>query len=105
MSDGPTLDGNAAQVRLIVQQTISALEATREKKSASLPAWAGVLLSVVTIIFLAGSLTGDVAVAKSQSGAATEAVAQIRAEQARMASDIKYLVAAEERRQRKEDGR
>lgn len=61
MAEPPILDGNAAQVRAIIEQTISALEAGRGKRWGSVPAWAALILSIVGIVFAAGSLRSDVA--------------------------------------------
>lgn len=66
MSDGPILDGNAAQVRAIIQQTIKAAEMSREKQRASWPAWIALILSLFGITFSAGSLRSDVATASTR---------------------------------------
>lgn len=62
----PVLDGNAAQVRAIIEQTISSVEATRGKQRASWPAWVALGLSVVGIVFSAGGLRSDVATATTR---------------------------------------
>jgi hypothetical protein len=61
MTDKPILDGNAAQVRAIIEQTMAAVEAGRGKRWGSVPAWAALILSIVGIVFGAGSLRSDVA--------------------------------------------
>ena len=66
MSDTPILDGNAAQVRAIIEQTLTAAELSRGKKTASWPAWLGVGLSVAALIFGAGVLRSDVATANNR---------------------------------------
>ena len=62
----PILDGNAAQVRAIIQQTVAAVEEGRGKQRASWPAWTALALSVFGIIFAAGSLRSDVATASTR---------------------------------------
>lgn len=66
MTSQPILDGNAAQVRAIIEQTVSAVEASRGKSWGSLPAWAALVISVVGIGFSAGALRGDVASANTR---------------------------------------
>lgn len=66
MADAPILDGNAAQVRLIIEQTIASLEASRGKQRASWPAWIGAIVSIGVLIFSAGSLRSDVATATTR---------------------------------------
>lgn len=57
--------GNAAQVRLIVEQTIEAYRVldkdSSSKRTASWPAWIALGLSVAGLIFGAGVLRSDVA--------------------------------------------
>ena len=63
--------GNAAQVRAIAEQLAGQLfEAWRaeqvqlgEKQRASWPAWLGLMLGAISIVFAAGSLRSDVAAA------------------------------------------
>lgn len=94
-------DGNAAMVRLIVTQTLEAERAVNgEKKSASVPAWAGVIMSLVTIIFLAGSLSGDVAVAKTQASDATKAVSAIQTDIASIKATLDQMQKQQERERR-----
>jgi hypothetical protein len=66
MSTKPVLDGNAAQVRVIIEQTIASLEASRGKRWGSVPAWSALALSIVGIVFAAGSLRSDVATATTR---------------------------------------
>lgn len=66
MTTQPVLDGNAAQVRAIIEQTIASVEVTRVKQRASWPAWIGAIFSVGLLIFSAGSLIGDVATANTR---------------------------------------
>lgn len=66
MTGKPILDGNAAQVRAIIEQTVTAVEASRGKRWGSVPAWAALVISVVGIAFSAGSLSGDVATATTR---------------------------------------
>lgn len=96
----PILDGNAAQIRAIIQQTVSALDATRDKRQASVPAWAGVIISVVTFIFMAGSLSGDVAVAKTQASDATKSVSVIQADIASIKATLTEMQKQQERDRR-----
>ena len=94
-------DGNAAMVRLIVTQTLEAERAVNgEKKFASVPAWAGVVLSVLTIAFVAGSLSGDVAVAKTQAGDANKAVAAIKEDIASIKATLDQMQKQQERERR-----
>jgi hypothetical protein len=94
-------DGNAAMVRLIVTQTLEAERALNgEKKSASVAAWAGVVLSVLTIAFVAGSLSGDVAVAKTQADDATKAVAAIKEDIASIKATLDQMQKQQERERR-----
>jgi hypothetical protein len=66
--------GNAAQVRVIAEQLAGQLfEAWRaeqaqlgEKQRASWPAWFGVMLGAISIVFAAGSLRSDVATATTR---------------------------------------
>lgn len=102
MAEKPLPDGNAAMVRLIVTQTLEAERAVNgEKKSASLPAWGGVILSVITIIFLAGSLSGDVAVAKTQASDATKAVSEIKQDIASIKATLEQMQRNQERENRR----
>lgn len=59
--------GNAAQVRAVAEQLFEVWKAEQaqqgEKQRASWPAWLGVVLAVVGIVFSAGSLRSDVATA------------------------------------------
>lgn len=66
MTVPPVLDGNAVQVRAIIEQTISTVEATRGKRWGSVPAWAALIISIGGIAFTAGSLSGDVATATNR---------------------------------------
>lgn len=66
MTDRPILDGNAAQVRAIIEQTVSAVESSRGKRWGSLPAWAALILSIGGIAFSAGTLSGSLATANTR---------------------------------------
>lgn len=59
--------GNAAQVRAVADQLFAAWEAKQEQKGerqrASWPAWLGLLLGAISIVFAAGALRSDVAAA------------------------------------------
>lgn len=102
MSEPPLLDGNAAQVRAIIAQTISALESDRSAKAgkwaASLPAWISLVVSACVGIFMLGSLVGDVAIAKTDAKDAKAAIQKLELRSARMEENIKFLVEAEKRR-------
>ncbi|ALC11203.1 hypothetical protein [Sphingopyxis sp. 113P3] len=66
MPDAPILDGNAAQVRLIIEQTIASLEASRGKQKASWASWLGIGLGLGGLVFSAGMLRSDVATANTR---------------------------------------
>lgn len=94
-------DGNAAMVRLIVTQTLEAERAVNgDKKYASVPAWAGVVMSILTIAFVAGSLSGDVAVAKTQASDATKAVSEIKQDIASIKATLEQMQKQQERERR-----
>lgn len=59
-------DGNTAQTRVIANQMFDIWEARQGKKRASWPAWAGLGLSCIGIVFAAGSLRSDVATANTR---------------------------------------
>jgi hypothetical protein len=59
-------DGNQALVRVIADQMFDIWEARQGKRRASWPAWLGVGLSIVGIVFAAGSLRSDVASANTR---------------------------------------
>lgn len=63
----PPDPGNAAQVRFIAKQLFDELESRQGKQRASWQSWGALVLSVLGIAYVAGSLSGDVAIAKSQS--------------------------------------
>lgn len=63
----PSDPGNAAQIRLIAQQLFDQWKAEQGRQPTSWQAWGGLILSVLGIVYMAGSLSGDVAVAKTQS--------------------------------------
>ena len=62
--------GNAAQVRAVAEQLFEVWKAEQanmgEKQRASWPAWFGVLLGGISIVFAAGSLRSDVATATTR---------------------------------------
>lgn len=61
--------GNEAQTRVIAQQLFDAWKAEQGlegKRVASWPAWLGVALAIVGIIFSAGSLRSEVATAQTR---------------------------------------
>lgn len=62
--------GNAAQVRAVAEQLFEVWKAEQaqlgEKQRASWPAWLGVVLAAVTLVFSAGSLRSDVATATTR---------------------------------------
>lgn len=95
MTEGPLLDGNAAQVRAIIEQTVAALEKTRSKQRASWPAWAGMVGSLVALIFGAGILRSDIAVAKEKTDkneTRIEALERDRAILARIEEKVNILM-------------
>ena len=102
MSDEPILDGNAAQVRAVIQQTISAYHAQQSASTskwvASAPAWISLIVSGFVGIFMLASLVGDVAIAKTDAQDAKTAIHKMEVRSATMERDIKYLVEAEKRR-------
>lgn len=59
--------GNAAQVRVVAEQLFEVWKNEQaqigEKQRASWPAWVGVILGGISIVFAAGSLRSDVAAA------------------------------------------
>ena len=59
-------DGNTAQTRVIANQMFDIWEARQGKRRASWPAWAALGLSIVGIVFAAGSLRSDVATATTR---------------------------------------
>lgn len=59
-------DGNSAQVHIIANQMFDVWEARQGKKRASWPAWLGLGLSLIGIVFAAGSLRSDVATATTR---------------------------------------
>lgn len=59
-------DGNSAQVHIIANQMFDVWEARHGKKRASWPAWLGLGLSLIGIVFAAGSLRSDVATATTR---------------------------------------
>lgn len=67
MPSPPVLDGNAAQVRAIIEQTIKVVKETEEPKRASWPAWTSLALAFLGLVFAAGVLRSDVAVANERS--------------------------------------
>jgi len=58
--------GNAAQVRIVAYQLFEAWKAEQGKQRASWPAWMALSLSIVGIVFGAGSLRSDVATANTR---------------------------------------
>lgn len=95
MTEGPLLDGNAAQVRAIIEQTVMAVEKTRAKQRAGWPAWAGMVGSLVALIFGAGILRSDIAVAKEKTDkneTRIEALERDRAILARLEEKINILM-------------
>lgn len=58
--------GNAAQVRLVEHQLFQEWKAEQGKQRASWPAWTALGLSIVGIVFGAGSLRSDVATANTR---------------------------------------
>jgi len=58
--------GNTAQTRIIAHQLFEAWKAEQGKQRASWPAWMALGLSIVGIVFGAGSLRSDVATANTR---------------------------------------
>lgn len=61
------LDGNAAQVRAIIEQTVSVVEARAGTRRASWPAWLALGLAFAGMIYAGGVLSSDIASATSRS--------------------------------------
>lgn len=58
--------GNGAQVRLVAHQLFQEWKAEQGKQRASWPAWMALGLSIIGIVFGAGSLRSDVATANTR---------------------------------------
>lgn len=58
--------GNAAQVRLVAHQLFQEWKAEQGKQRAPWPAWAGLVLGGVGIVFSAGALRADVVTANNR---------------------------------------
>lgn len=63
----PNDPGNGAMVRLIARQMFDEWKSEQGRQPTSWQAWGGLIFSVLGIVYMAGSLSGDVAIAKSQS--------------------------------------
>ncbi|RSY83106.1 hypothetical protein DAH66_12620 [Sphingomonas koreensis] len=95
--------GNAAQVPVVAAQLFEIWRAEQaqlgEKKRASWPAWLGVALALVGIVFSAGSLRSDVATAavriekvEQRLGSQDKAIAQITDRLARIETKLDLVL-------------
>ncbi|WOF44382.1 hypothetical protein KNJ79_05465 [Sphingopyxis indica] len=92
---------NAAQVKVIAEQMLDVWEARQGKKNASWPAWGGLVLSVLGIAYMAGGLSGDVAIAKTDAAAARAKVEAVDTRLSRLEENVKFLVDAEKERRKR----
>lgn len=62
--------GNEAQVRIVAEQLFEVWKTEQaklgDKQRASWPAWLGVVLAIVTLVFSAGALRSDIATARTR---------------------------------------
>lgn len=88
----PTDPGNAAVIRTVAGQLFEEWEARQGKQRASWQSWGALVLSVLGIAYVAGSLSGDVAVAKTQSTENRAAISGVDTRLSRIEGKIDMLM-------------
>ena len=90
--------GNPAQVRIIATQLFEVWKEDQGRQRASWPAWGGLVLSLIGVVFVAGSLTQDVATANDRSSKNERRIEVLERDRAALARiEAKVDVLMEER--------
>jgi hypothetical protein len=60
-------DGNLTQTEIILDRAWDTWQAKQGRKLGSVPAWLGMVMSILLVAYVAGQLTGDIAEANTRS--------------------------------------